>query len=151
MEGNRKRILTLFLLINFYCSISVQSCLTLFCLMDCRLPGSSVHGTFQARILELGATPYSKGSSQPRDQSCVSCISCIGRWILYPLVPPGKPSLEYTYNNVVLLSAVQQSELALCVCTSPLFGFPSSINLTIILYHAFCIVYFTSSALPSPI
>ena len=51
----------------------------------------------------------------------------------------------------MLVSAVQQSELALCVCASPLFGFPSNINLTIILHHAFCIVYFSSSALPSPV
>ena len=99
MEGNGKRILTLFLLINFYCSICAQSCLTLFCLMHCRLPGSS--GTFQAIILELGAISYSKGSSQPRDQSCVSCISCISRWILYPLVAPGKPLLEQSYFTVL--------------------------------------------------
>ena len=32
-----------------------QSCLTLSNLMDCSLPGSSVHGIFQARVLELGA------------------------------------------------------------------------------------------------
>ena len=47
--------------------------------MDCNPPGSSVHGIFQARILEWTAISYSKGSFQPRDQICVSCISCIGR------------------------------------------------------------------------
>ena len=51
--------------------------------MDCSLPGSSVHGIFQARVLEWGAIAYSSGSSQSRNQNCVSCISCIGRWILY--------------------------------------------------------------------
>ena len=48
--------------------------------MDCRLPGSSVHGIFQARILEWLAISFSRESSQPRDPTC---ISCIGRWILY--------------------------------------------------------------------
>ena len=51
--------------------------------MDCNPPGSSVHGTFQARILEWVAVSYSRGSSQPRDQTQVSCISCICLLILY--------------------------------------------------------------------
>ena len=44
-----------------------QSCLTLCNLMDCSLPGSSVHGILQARILEWVAIPFSRGSSQLRD------------------------------------------------------------------------------------
>ena len=36
--------------------------------MDCNLPGFSVHGIFQARILERVAIPFSRGSSGPRDQ-----------------------------------------------------------------------------------
>ena len=56
----------------------------LFCdSMNCSLPGSSVHGIFQARILEWVAIYSSRRSSWPRDQILVSCISCIGRWILY--------------------------------------------------------------------
>ena len=43
-----------------------QSCLTPCDLMDCSLPGSSVHGIFQARILECVAIPFSRGPSQPR-------------------------------------------------------------------------------------
>ena len=39
--------------------------------MDCSPPGSSVHGVFQARILEWVAIPYSRESSQPRDQTCI--------------------------------------------------------------------------------
>ena len=42
--------------------------------MDCSLPGSSVHGIFQARILVWIATSFSRGSSPPRDQTQVSCI-----------------------------------------------------------------------------
>ena len=43
--------------------------------MDCSLPGSSVHGISQARILEWVAIPFSRVSSQPRDQNPDSCIS----------------------------------------------------------------------------
>ena len=41
-----------------------QSCLTLCNPMDCRLPGSSIHGIFQSRILEWVAISFSRGSSQ---------------------------------------------------------------------------------------
>ena len=44
-----------------------QSCPTLCDPMDCNLPGSSVRGIFQARVLEWGAISFSRGSSQPRD------------------------------------------------------------------------------------
>ena len=46
---------------------SLQSCLTLCNPMDCSLPGSSVHGILQARVLEWVAMPSSRGSSRPRD------------------------------------------------------------------------------------
>ena len=49
-----------------------QSCLTLCDLMDCSPPGSSVRGILQARILEWVVIPFSRGSSQPRDQTQVS-------------------------------------------------------------------------------
>jgi len=52
--------------------------------MDCSLPGSSVHGIFQARILEQVVIASFQGSSWPRDDwTFVFCISCIGRQILY--------------------------------------------------------------------
>ena len=47
----------------------VQLCLTLSESTDCSLPGSSIHGIFQARVLEWGAIAFSTGSSQPRDQT----------------------------------------------------------------------------------
>ena len=52
-------------------------------LMGCSPPGSSVCGIFQARILEWVAMPSSRGSSQPRDQTCISYVSYTGRWDLY--------------------------------------------------------------------
>ena len=51
--------------------------------MDCSPPGFSVHRISQARILEWVAISYSRGPSQPRDWTHVSCIFCTGRWILY--------------------------------------------------------------------
>ena len=64
-----------------------QWCLTLCDPMDCSLSRSPIHWVLQGRILERHAVSSSRGSSQPRDGSCVSCI---GRQILYPQ-PPGKP------------------------------------------------------------
>ena len=51
-----------------------QSCLTLCNPMDYSPPGSSVHGIFLAKTLEWITISYFRGTSQPRDQSCISCI-----------------------------------------------------------------------------
>ena len=61
-----------------------QSCLTPCDPVDCSLPGSSVHGIFQARIMVCVAISSSRGSSWPRDQNWVSCVSCIaGRFFTH--------------------------------------------------------------------
>ena len=52
-----------------------QSCPTPSDPMDCSPPGSSVHGIFQARVLEWVAMPFCRASSPPRDQTSVSCIA----------------------------------------------------------------------------
>ena len=51
--------------------------------MDCSPSDFSVHEIFQARILESVAISSSRGSSWPRDRTHISCVSCIGGWILY--------------------------------------------------------------------
>ena len=61
----------------------LQSCPTLCNPIDCSPPGSSVHGSLQARILEWVAMPSSRGSSWPKNWSCVSYVPCIGRRVLY--------------------------------------------------------------------
>ena len=71
--------------------LCAQSCPTLCNPMDCSLPGFSVHGIFQAGILEWVAVSFSRGSSWPRDWTYISCVSCIGRLIL-TTAPHGKPS-----------------------------------------------------------
>ena len=52
--------------------------------MDCSLQGSSLHGILQARILKWVATSFSRGSSQPKDRTLVSCIAgrCFNLWAL---------------------------------------------------------------------
>ena len=73
---------------------SFESFLTLSDPMDCSPPGSSVHGIFQARILEWVAMPSSRGSFWPRDRTCHSCNSCIvGRF--FTAEPPGKHTLLF--------------------------------------------------------
>ena len=61
--------------------VRAQACPTLCDPMDCSLPGSSVNGIFQARILEWVAISSSRGSSRPRDRTHIFYIYLIGRWI----------------------------------------------------------------------
>ena len=71
---------------------SLPSCPTLCDPMDCIPPGSSVHGSLQARILEwVAISSSSRASSPPRDQTRVSRGSCIaGRF--FTNKPPGSPA-----------------------------------------------------------
>ena len=62
---------------------SLQSGSTLCDPMDCSPPCSSFQGILQARILEWVAISFSRGPSQPRDRTHVSCICCIVRHVLY--------------------------------------------------------------------
>ena len=70
--------------------------------MDCSPPISSVRGISQARILEWVVMTSSKGSSPPRDQTWISCISCIGRGI-FTSEPPGK---LLTFRSPVLSKTI---------------------------------------------
>ena len=65
------------------CYFVPQSCLILCDPMGCSLPGSSVHEILQARILAWVTMPFFRGSAWPRDQTNISNVSCIGRWVLY--------------------------------------------------------------------
>ena len=69
--------------LDLHSTACVLSCVQLCNPMDCSPPVSSVHGIFQVRILEWVAISSSRGSSQPKEQTLVSCISCIGRRILH--------------------------------------------------------------------
>ena len=86
------------------------SCIRLCDPMACNWPGFSVHGISQARIMELVAISSSRGSSQPRDQTHISCISCIADgfftcWAIGEAPQNGiddlicKAELEYGYQG----------------------------------------------------
>ena len=95
----------------------LQSCPTLCDPMDCSPPGSSVHGTLQARILEGVAMPSSRASSWPRDLTHVFCVSCTSRWILdhcpnweaMNLKMSPQPPLCRTHVHLLLLFALFHS------------------------------------------
>ena len=84
-----------------------QSCLTLYNPMNCSPPGSSVHGIFQARILERVAISFSRGSSGPRNRTQVSCIAggfLHYRQILLLTELQGKPLWPYMGEFISRLS-----------------------------------------------
>ena len=86
------------------CSIA-QSYLSLCDLMDYSPPGSSIHGISHARILEWVAISSSRGSSWPRDQTCISCIA--GKY--FTSEPSGKPISRKG-------SLIPEVLLMLCMC-----------------------------------
>ena len=84
---------------------SFQLCSTLYNPMDCRLPSSSVHGILQERKnTGVGCHALLKASSQTRDRTCVSYVSCIGRWVLYHWV-----TLKQAYYVSLFLRSAQNS------------------------------------------
>ena len=89
------------------CSVA-EPCLALCDAMDCSPPRSSVHGISQARILAWVAISYSKGSSRPRDQTHISCVSLVGRF--FTTAPPGNEttSLVLSPEKPPLLTHVRQ-------------------------------------------
>ena len=78
--------------LNSLCLVA-QSCPALCHPMDCSPLGSSVRGILQARILEWAAISSSRGSSWPRNRTCVSCIV---RRILYHWATSETPQLRFT-------------------------------------------------------
>ena len=77
------------------CVLVIQSRLTLCDPTDCSLPGFSVHGILQAKILEWIAIPFSRGTSQPRYWTLVSCIA--GRF--YTVWATGKSSCYIYFTH----------------------------------------------------
>ena len=82
------------------CVCRIQSCSTLNKTMDCSLPGSSVHGIFQARILKQVTMSYSKDLPNPGIESMSRAFPALaGRF--FTTAPPGKPpsEIEYFYET----------------------------------------------------
>ena len=89
------------------------SCVRDFDPMDCGLPDSSVHGIFQARILQWVAISHSRGSSQPRDQTLISCIDSLT--LCHPVENKYLPATEHMKiqsMNCLWFNVCQRSETA---------------------------------------
>ena len=89
--------------------------------MDCSPPGSSVHGIFQARILEWVAISSSRGTSQSGNQTRISCMA--GGF--FTTDPPGNPCI--TCSSVQFSHSVMSNSLWPMDCSTP--GLP--------VYHQF--------------
>ena len=92
--------------------------------MNYRPPGASVQGIFQARILEWDAISSSRGSSQLRDRTWVTCCSCSGRQILYRCTTK--------VSSIVETERILASSFFLL---SPLLLLPSFISPFLFLFH----------------
>ena len=79
----------------------LQSCPSLCYSVDCSPPGSSVYGIVQARILKWVALPSSRGSSWPKDWTCVSYVSGIGRQVLYHYTTWDAQSYFGTFSKTI--------------------------------------------------
>ena len=111
------------------CSVT-QLCPTLYNSMGCSLPGSPVHGLFQARK-RVGCQCFSRGSSQFRDRTGVSCVSCIGRQILYHhYYLQALIYSRYQWNDCFLKKASEQSWATFWLNRVSVLGSSSSGNTT---------------------
>ena len=85
----------------FVLVLIAQSSLSLCNPRDCSSPDSSVRGISQARILEWVAISFSRGSSRPKDWTCISCTA--GGF--FTTEPPGKPRKSEGMSLIVLTGA----------------------------------------------
>ena len=81
----------------------VAKCVSGFSHIQLCVTGSSVHGILEARILEWVAMPFSRGSSQPKDRTRISFVSCIGRQALYHESHLGSIHSIFAKKNVSLV------------------------------------------------
>ena len=105
-------------------SLVAQLSPTLCDTMDCRLPGSSVHEIFQARVLEWVATSFSRGSSRPRDQTLVSHI--VGRhfYRLSHQIRNACITINFSLRSVFFAShRFLESHISIFICLKVFSGF----------------------------
>ena len=106
--------------------------------IGCSPPDSPVHEIFQARILECIAISSSRGSSWPKDWTWISCVYCIGRWILHPKqpnilqsliknvdsgdsLPEPKSSFSYSFSEWLWASHLTIMICRMVITIAPLF------------------------------
>ena len=111
--------------------------------MDCGLLGYSLHGIFQARILEWVANSSSKGSSRPRDQTSISYIA--GRFFTAEL--PGKPNVQLTMSSIFCSSAGQTQIFTSLLSSLWLLNHQNWVEILVLLFthlgiHSLCSIQF---------
>ena len=116
---------------------SLQSCLTLCNPMGCSPPGSSVRGILQARILEWVAMSSQRGSSQPRDWTHISYVSCIDSLILYHWATRHNVSLKRRHLLKILPTGLK-------VCRHSHLSRPTSHHLLQLCPHHLSTLHFCS-------
>ena len=88
------------IMVTCMCAKSFQSCPTLCNAVDyCSMRGFSIHEILQTRMLEWVGMPSSRGSSQPRDQTCICYVSCTVRQVLHHQNDPGSPITVTPYTR----------------------------------------------------
>ena len=90
------------------CMLSHQLCPTLCNPMDYSLPDSSVHGILQVRMIEWVDIPFTRGFSQPRDRTHVSCVSCTASRF-FTVESPGKPLTRLAKHLCALQTACRKT------------------------------------------
>ena len=148
---NSKRVATAITVIVLYCVCSVtQSCPTLYNPMDCSSPGSSVHGIFQARMLEWAPISSSRGTSWPRDQTwsgtrvCCQLVFCMN-FCVWRSIPDVSMERDVLHIHLLLRCLVLHIVLyiepkppvnSICPLNSILhWGKKKTINETILLFN----------------
>ena len=134
--------------VSVYMCVQSLGHVQLFCdLMDCNPPGSSVL-EFSRQAYWTGLPlPYFRGSPQPRDWTCISCTSCIGRWILYHCVTweSQKNRKQVTIQNLF----VQSVEISVfsyihTACQIKIYDFFEK------LYHTVFVIFWKFELLAQP-
>ena len=118
-----------FVLLPFVLVLITQSCPNLCDPMDCTLPGSSVHGILQARILEWVAISFSRESSQPKDQTRVSVntLDCGKFWFKCPSLASGLPLFKSKHVKTEVLKGKQCPPEASLVLPAITRGIPKDL------------------------
>ena len=92
------------------CSVT-QLCPAMFDPVDCSSPVSSSHGIFQGRILDIGwPFPTLGDLLDPGIEPAFSCISCVGRWILYHYATWEAPTTTITRTTTATTTSIAQSK-----------------------------------------
>ena len=116
--------------------------------MDCSLPGSSVHGILQARILEWVAMLTSRGFSQHRDRTCVSPIKLALASGFFTTSATWRPLLSICTHPIGSVFLENPDQYTLCAHTHP-YSFPQSLFTSFRSPHQHAAVLFSVSPVSS--